>query len=122
MPSSGIGRLGQVLSSDQATANDDNNPADVVAHKNMCATPLACVFLESHFALLVPSYLLSPSVYLILRALSPIKAYDRNLHNHISFPRCFIASGRSEKPSAAGQVANGKTSLRVPPLARSSNG
>jgi hypothetical protein len=40
-----------------------------------------------HFALLVPSYLLSPLVYLILRALSPIKVYDRKTNISSPFHR-----------------------------------
>jgi hypothetical protein len=62
-----------------------------------CLWPLwrASCFLELDFALLVPPYLPSSLVYLILRALSPIKVYDRKIN--ISSLFHFIASEQFEK-------------------------
>ena len=61
----------------------------------------SCFLALLHFALLVPSYLLSPLVYLILRALSPIKVYDRKINISSPFHRPRI---NSKSPQLQGKL------------------
>ena len=61
----------------------------------------SCFLALLHFALLVPSYLLSPLVYLILRALSPIKVYDRKTNISSLFHRPRI---NSKSPQLQGKL------------------
>jgi hypothetical protein len=116
MPSSGIGRLGEVVSCPSKQQTTIIIPQQcLLAHKNIqCPAPRAWFGrvssgIGAFLVLFAPPYLSSRLIYSILRALSPIKASDRQQPTYhflsVSAPRilqealnCRASYERKDKP------------------------